>query len=184
MSWIQKQKDAVVAKLRGETPLAVLVQRGLTVGKNFQPQKGCILDPSHCWLITIGDDVTLAPRVHILAHDASTKMFLGYTKIGLVTIGNQVFIGANSTILPNCRIGDRVIVGANSVVTKDLPSGGVYAGNPAKLVCSLDDYLEKMKRAMQPDNTFGAEYTISKGVTREQKENMKQILKKGMGFVE
>ena len=69
-------------------------------------------------------------------------------------------------------------------MTKDLPSGGVYAGNPAKLVCSLDDYLEKMKRAMQPDNTFGAEYTISKGVTREQKENMKQILKKGMGFVE
>lgn len=88
MSWIQKQKAAIAAKLRGETPLAVLVERGLTVGKNFQPQPGCILDPSHCWLITIGDDVTLAPRVHILAHDASTKMFLGYTKIGLVTIGN------------------------------------------------------------------------------------------------
>lgn len=76
-----------------------------------------------------------------------------------------------------------MIVGANSVVTKDLPSGGVYAGNPAKRVCSLDDYLEKMKATMQPDNTFGAEYTISKGITGEQKENMKQVLKKGMGFV-
>ena len=48
----------------------------------------CIIDPGHCWLISVGDRVTLAPRVHILAHDASLKETLGYTKIGRVKIGN------------------------------------------------------------------------------------------------
>lgn len=99
---------------------------GLTVGKNFNIQEGCIIDPGHCWLISIGDHVTLAPRVHILAHDASTKIFLGYTKIGKVNIGNNVFIGSQTTILPNVCIEDNVIIGSNSVVTKDCKSNGVY----------------------------------------------------------
>lgn len=76
--------------------LEVAIDDGLTVGKHFQMKDGCILDPGHVFLITIGDNVTLAPRVHILAHDASTKEFTGYTKIGPVTIGDNVFIGANS----------------------------------------------------------------------------------------
>ena len=74
----------------------------------------CIIDPGHCWLISVGDRVTLAPRVHILAHDASLKETLGYTKIGRVKIGNDVFIGANTTILPGVTIGDKVVIGANS----------------------------------------------------------------------
>jgi acetyltransferase-like isoleucine patch superfamily enzyme len=50
-----------------------------------------IIDYSHYWHITIGENVTIAPRVHILAHDASTKLHLGYTKIGKVDIGNNNF---------------------------------------------------------------------------------------------
>ena len=72
---------------------------GLKVGKNFGRLNGVILDPSHCWLITIGDNVTMAPRVHILAHDASTQMNLKKAKIGRVTIGNNVYIGLNSIVL-------------------------------------------------------------------------------------
>lgn len=45
------------------------------MGDNFHAQEGVIIDPGHCWLIEIGNNVTLAPRVHILAHDASTKIF-------------------------------------------------------------------------------------------------------------
>ncbi|WP_253200562.1 DapH/DapD/GlmU-related protein [Clostridium sp. CF012] len=97
-----------------------LIKMGLKVGKNFNRLGGCIIDDSHCWLITIGDNVTLAPRVHILAHDASTKMYLDVTKIGLVDIGNNVFIGAGSIILPNVKIGNNVIIGAGSIVTKDI----------------------------------------------------------------
>lgn len=70
------------------------------MGKNVHIQEGVILDPGHCWLIDIGDNVTIAPRVHILCHDASTKNGIGYTKIGVVKIENNVFIGANTTILP------------------------------------------------------------------------------------
>lgn len=61
-----------------------------------------IIDPGHCWLIELGDDVTLAPRVHSLAHDASTKRELGYTRIAKVKIGSNVFIGAGSIVLSGC----------------------------------------------------------------------------------
>ena len=81
--------------------------------------------PSHCWLISIGDNVTLAPYSQILAHDASTYNFIKYTKISDVTIGNNVFIGAGAIILPNVKIGDNVIIGAGSVVTKDIPNNSV-----------------------------------------------------------
>ena len=53
--------------------IAWLVKQGLTVGKNFSMLEDVYIDPSHLWLIVIGNDVTLAPRMQILAHDASTK---------------------------------------------------------------------------------------------------------------
>ena len=121
---------SLLYKLRGEVPLERLIERGLKVGKNFNRLGGTIIDDSHCWLITIGDNVTMAPRVHVLAHDASTKNTLGYSRIGLVNIGNNVFIGAESIILPGVTIGDNVVIGAGSVVTKDIMSNSVATGNP------------------------------------------------------
>ena len=71
----------ILEKLRGEPQnLDKLLKRGLMVGKDFCRMGGVIIDPTHCYHITIGDDVTLAPRVHILAHDSSTYMFLGKTR--------------------------------------------------------------------------------------------------------
>ena len=70
-----------VYRLRGEYTTEKLVSMGMKVGKNFKRLNGVILDPSHCWLIEIGDNVTMAPRVHILCHDASTKTFLNYFKL-------------------------------------------------------------------------------------------------------
>lgn len=72
----------IINKLRGATDIPSLVKKGLTIGENVFINFGCIIDESFCWLITIGDNVTLAPNVHILAHDASTKKSLGYTKMG------------------------------------------------------------------------------------------------------
>ena len=74
-------------RIRGEYTTESLIDRGMIVGRNFNRLNGVILDPDHCWLIEIGDNVTIAPRVHILCHDASTKQFLGYTKIGKFIIG-------------------------------------------------------------------------------------------------
>lgn len=62
--------------------LEIAVANGLKIGKDCHVMGECIIDPGHCWLIEIGDRVTLAPRVHILAHDASTKRPLGYTALG------------------------------------------------------------------------------------------------------
>ncbi len=70
------------------------------------------MDISHCWLISIGNDVTLAPGVRLIAHDASSKKWAGYTKIGLISIGNNVFIGAQSVVLNNVKIGNNVVIGA------------------------------------------------------------------------
>ena len=90
----------LIYRFRGDFTTEKLISMGMMVGKNFKRLHGTILDPSHCWLIEIGDNVTMAPRVHILCHDASTKTFLGYTKIGRVTIGDNVFIGAGTVVLP------------------------------------------------------------------------------------
>ena len=132
MSWIKE----FVYRLRGEYTTEKLIKMGMKVGKNFGRLNGVILDPSHCWLISIGDNVTMAPRVHILCHDASTKQFLGHTKIGRVNIGDNVFIGAESVILPNVTIGDNSIIGANSTVTHNIPDNVVAAGSPAKIICT------------------------------------------------
>ena len=145
----------ILEYLRGEPQhLDKLIKRGLKIGKKFNRMGGVIIDPTHCYHISIGDNVTLAPRVHILAHDSSTYLFFGKTRAANVTIGNNVFVGASSIILPGVHIGNRVIIGAGSVVAKDIPSDSVAVGNPARVICTIDEYLEKEKAKMCSENTF------------------------------
>lgn len=174
----------MVYRLRGEYTTEKLIKMGMKVGKNFGRLNGVILDPSHCWLIEIGDNVTLAPRVHILCHDASTKQFLDYTKIGKVKIGNNVFIGAESVVLPNVKIGSNVIIGANSTVTKDISDNVVAAGNPAKVICSLDEYLERHKDNMNKVPVYGEDYTLRGNLTDDKKLQMIRELDERIGYVD
>lgn len=171
-------------RLRGEYTTEKLVSMGMTVGTDFKRLHGVILDPGHCWLIEIGNHVTLAPRVHILCHDASTKSFLGYTKIGRVTIGDNVFIGAESVVLPGVTIGSNVIIGANSTVTKDIPDNSVAAGSPARVICSLDAYLEKERARMASAPCYGEEYTLRQDVSMEKRMQQKQELENKIGYID
>ena len=171
-------------RLRGEYTTEKLISMGMKVGKNFGRLNGVILDPSHCWLLEIGDDVTIAPRVHILCHDASTKRFLGYTKIGRVKIGNNVFIGAESVVLPNVTIGNNVVIGANSTVTHDIPDNSVAVGSPARVICTLDEYLAKEKIRMENSPCYGEEYTLRKNVSMELRMKQKEELNGKMGYIE
>jgi maltose O-acetyltransferase len=171
-------------RLRGEHTTKKLISMGMKVGKNFARLHGVILDPSHCWLIEIGDNVTLAPRVHILCHDASTKTFLNYTKIGRVTIGDNVFIGAESVVLPGVTIGSNVIVGANSTVTHDVPDGTVVAGSPARVICTLEEYLNKERSRMADAPCYGEEYTLRKGVSMEKRMQQKAALEGKIGYID
>lgn len=173
-----------VYRLRGEYTTEKLVSMGLTVGKNFGRLNGVILDPSHCWLIEIGDNVTLAPRVHILCHDASTKAFLNYTKIGRVIIGNNVFIGAESVVLPGVTIGNNVVIGAGSIVTHDVPDGTVVMGNPARVVCSLEEYLHKEKMRMKDAPCYGEEYTLRQNVSMELRLKQRFELQGKIGYID
>ena len=173
-----------VYRLRGEYTTEKLVSMGMVVGKNFKRLNGVILDPSHCWLIEIGDDVTMAPRVHILCHDASTKTFLNYTKIGRVTIGSNVFIGAESVVLPGVTIGNNVVIGAGSIVTHDIPDGMVAMGNPARVVCSLEQYLQKERTRMEESPCYGEEYTLRKDVPMELRLKQKSELSGKTGYID
>lgn len=125
--------ETIKARIRGVKTIHDLEKLGFRHGKNLHVQEWCLIDPGHCMLITVGDDVTIAPRCHILAHDASTKMYLGYTRIAEVNLGNRVFVGAGTTILPGVTVGDDVVIGAGSVVTKNLPSGGGLRRKPGKV---------------------------------------------------
>lgn len=180
MNWIKE----FVYRLRGEFTTEKLISMGMQVGKNFKRLNGVILDPGHCWLIEIGDNVTMAPRVHILCHDASTKTFLNYTKIGRVTIGNNVFIGTESVVLPGITIGSNVIIGANSTVTHDIPDNSIAVGSPARVISTLDEYLEKEQNRMNVSPCYGEEYTLRQDVSMKKRLQQKLELKGKVGYIE
>jgi maltose O-acetyltransferase len=142
-----------------------------------------MLDPTFCWLITIGDNVTLTAGVTILAHDASTKHHLKYTRIGRVTIGDRVFVGIGSIILPGVQIGNDVIIGAGSVVTRNVPDGVVVMGNPSKITGTVNEFLERKRKEMQDNPRFEKDYTIAGRVSQAKKQEMKKLLKDRYGYI-
>lgn len=158
-------------------------RNGAIIGKDVHLMWEVVLDPAHAWHIEIGDQVTMAPRVHILCHDASTKMYLGYTRIGKVKIGSRVFLGADSIVMPGVTIGDDVIVGAGSVVTRDIPSRSVACGNPAAVTGTIDDYLARRQREFEKLPRFGTEYTLGGGVTPAMQEEMNRRMENGRGYI-
>lgn len=171
-------------KLTGYQDIEKLKNMGLTIGEDANIQHGCLIDENHCWHISIGDRVTLAPNVHILAHDASIKRATGYAKIGKVRIGSDVFIGAGSIVLPGVEIGENTIIGAGSVVTKDLPSKVVAGGNPARVICTLDDYLTRIRKQMDEAPVFDRSYTVRNGVDNRMKAEMNEKMTEKIGFLE
>lgn len=170
-------------RLTGEVPTDELIRRGMRLGKDFNRQQGCIIDPTHCFLIDIGDNVTFSIRVTLMAHDASTKKSLGYTKIERISVGDNVFVGANTTILPNVSIGNNVVIGANSLVTKSIPDNCVVAGNPARVLCSLEEFKKNTIR-MNHSKVFGSYYRFSKNISDERKEQLIEATKDGIAFID
>jgi maltose O-acetyltransferase len=98
-------------------------------------------------LIHIGKNCVLTGCT-ILAHDASTNRLLGL-KYGETSITQQViieddcFIGYGSIVLMGVRVGKGSIVGAGAIVTRDVPPNSVVAGNPARVVCTVDELVKK-----------------------------------------
>src|ERR1700730_5542227 len=93
-------------RLRGQTSRDVLVEHGLTLGENVFLGHRVYIDPRHCWLLEIGDRAVISPNTVILAHDASTRRQLGFSRLARVRIGREVYIGCAALILPGVSIGD------------------------------------------------------------------------------
>ena len=117
------------------------------VGENviYQPR----LIPLYPELIKLHNNIVIAANVRFITHDASfsilNRLNCGHfpERVGCIEVMDNVFIGYNTTILPNVRIGENIIIGACSTVTKDLESNGVYVGSPARRVGSFDEYIQK-----------------------------------------
>lgn len=105
---------------------------------------------SEPWMITIGNKVTITSGVKLLTHDGSTWLINDEKgrryKFSKIEIGNNIFIGVDSIIMPGVKIDDNVIVAAGSVVTKSVPSGVIVGGNPAKII---GDYSIYKKRVLE-----------------------------------
>ena len=152
-----------------------LVINGLKLGKNVEIIETFFFDPSHCFLISIGDNCTICPNVKLIAHDASTKRVLGYTKIAKIDIKENSFIGDSTIVLPAVVVGPNSIVGAGSVVTKDIPPNMVAAGNPARVICSVDEYIRKIGSLSKHKKIFSEDYFIENLDAAKRKELLESI---------
>ena len=151
------RKFAYGPKVSSEAYIEHLRSLGMVIGEDvriYSPTH-CIIDATRPWMVEIGNNVSITEGVTILTHGYDWSVFKGkYGDVlgsaGRVKIGDNVFIGMNTTILKGVTIGDNVVVGANSLINKDVPSNSVVVGNPQRVVCTIDDYLEK-RRAEQLD---------------------------------
>jgi len=145
------------ARLRGEVDVQALLDRGLTLGKGVYFAPWVLIDPVAAFLISIGDHTSFAPRVQILAHDASCRRSLGHTRLAPVRIGSRVFLGADSLVLPGVTIGDGAVVGAGSVVTRDVPAGALVRGVPAEVVGTAAELTDRYRQRLLKSPTFKPE---------------------------
>lgn len=110
--------------------------------RNFPP------DPK---LLLLHDNVSVAANVTFLTHDAIRHMMMCRDKeyyaphCGCIEVMDNVFIGSGSVIMPDVRIGENSIIAAGAVVTKDIPSGVIVAGVPARIIGKTDDLTEKRR---------------------------------------
>lgn len=119
-------------------------------GTHFFAPENTYIDTNNGIFIEIGAYCKITTGVRILAHDYSYSVLRRVyhnipKKASLTKIGDNCFIGVNSIILSGSKIGNNVIIGAGSVVSGKIPDNQVWAGNPARFICSLDDYYKKCK---------------------------------------
>lgn len=120
---------------------------GFIIGKNCHLISIVLVDSafkSEPYLIKLGNHVTVGDNVRFITHDGDVWVFRNQESdidiFGPILVGNNVFIGYGSIIMPNVKIGSNVVVGAGAVVTKDVPDNSIAAGVPAKVIKTIDEY--------------------------------------------
>lgn len=125
--------------------------KGIKIGKKCLVCSN--ISTSESFLISIGDNVTISSNVSFITHDYSAHIILPGTSdlYGRITIGDNCFIGANSTILYGVSLGDNILVAAGSVVTKSFDEHNIIiGGNPARIIGKWSDYRKKYSTKATP----------------------------------
>ena len=127
-----------------KSPEAYARHLGVNIGQN------CFIDTRHWgsepYLITIGNNVQVTAGVRIYTHGGAhvvRRKFPNFDMFGKVVIEDWAYIGSCAQIMPGVTIGQGAMVAAGAIVTKSVPAGVVVAGNPAKVICTVEDYVEK-----------------------------------------
>lgn len=163
----------ILKKIVGELKWAQ--RHGLNCGRGCTSNGGAIFG-SEPYLITLHDYVRLSFNVTFITHDGGNYAFRhldeykNVNHFGKIEIGEYSFLGANCIIMPGVVIGANCVVGAGAVVTRSVPDGCVVAGVPARIICSTQEYAQKMKQRM-PDDWDVKEYS------RNKQEYLKRVLK-------
>jgi len=177
-----RKLSEMAIKIKKELYLRSLINRGLKIGRNVNIIDAYFFDPSFCYLISIGNNCTICPNVRLIAHDASTYKALGYTKIGKISIEDGCFIGDSVIVLPGVHIGANSIIGAGSIVTSSIPNNSVAAGNPARVICSKDTYLNKIKSLSNSKRIFSRDYYIDRLDLNKRMEIIESV-QDSIGFI-
>ena len=158
-----------------------LVAQGLELGSDVYIGRGVYLDAGSPWLISIGDETVLTSGVVVLAHDGSTRLHTGCTRIARTTIGRRVFVGTGAVVLAGATIGDEAVVGALAVVRGDVPAGAVVVGNPARIVSDSARFGARHGEAVRNGHVWPVDgWLAGRGITDERRRIQRAALAGGV----
>lgn len=159
---------SIITKLQiSKNPIKYWKKQGLKCGGGCEIYSSASFG-SEPYLIALGNHVRVNHGVKFITHDGGVWVLRALTEdwkdidlFGKIKVGNNVHIGTDATIMPGVTIGDNCIIGCGAIVTRDMPNNSVAVGVPARVVESLDVYIDKHK------NTFCHTKNLSK---KEKKE--------------
>lgn len=138
-----------IALATNEQYAQILRRVGVIIGADCSIHKDATFG-TEPYLISLGNHVRISHGVKFITHDGGlwVPRYMGLIdkradKFGKIVIGNNVNIGWDAIIMPGVTIGDNCIIGAGAVVTKDIPTNSVAVGVPAKVIETIEEYVEK-----------------------------------------
>lgn len=151
-----------------EQYVQILRRGGVKIGVDCSIHKDATFG-TEPYLITLGNHVRITHGVKFITHDGGlwVPRYMDLIderadKFGKIVVGNNVNIGWDAIIMPNVTIGDNCVIGAGAVVTKDVPANSVAVGVPARVIETIEEYIEKNRDKV----------VMTKDLTRDEKRKV------------